>query len=93
VLPQHALAVCDRDKDRIYKNPKDIEPTFVGDRPADFVENYLNLQQNNSSSTNSNDTKKLVMKARHDSSRFDKNNLKNKSKPLTSKQNHLPVYE
>ena len=29
---------------RIIKNPKDLEPTFVGDRPADLVENYLNLQ-------------------------------------------------
>ena len=55
---------------RIIKNPKDLEPTFVGDRPADLVENYLNLQQNYSSSNNSNDTEKLVMKARHDSNKF-----------------------
>jgi hypothetical protein len=78
---------------RIIKNPKDLEPTFVGNRPADLVENYLNLQQNNSSSNNSNDTEKLVRKARHDSNRLYKNNLKNKSKPVTSKQNHSPVYE
>ena len=69
---------------RIIKNPKNIDPTFVGDHPTDLIENYLNQQQNNSNSTNSNDTEKLVMKARHDSNRFYKNNLKNKSKPITS---------
>ena len=75
------------------KNPQYQDPTFVSDPLRELVIRYSNQHENNGTSNVSGSEEKLVRKARHDSNRFSKSDLKNKSNQRLSKQNHSPVYE
>ena len=66
---------------------------FVFDPLRELMIQYSNQHENNSTTNNSDNDEKLVKKARNDSTRFSKSDLKNKSKQGLSKQNHSPVYE
>jgi hypothetical protein len=77
----------------VSKNPQDQDPTFVFDPLKELMMQYANQRENNSTSNSSDSDEKLVKKARHDSSRFSKSDLKNKSKHGLSKRSHSPVYE
>lgn len=78
----------------IVKNPQDQNPTFISDPLKEIILQYSKQQKNDDDSFENNDTnQKLVKKARRDSSRFSKHDLRDKSKQVMSKQNHSPVYE
>jgi uncharacterized protein (UPF0303 family) len=78
----------------VIKNPRDQDLTFVLD-PMKELTLLLNSHQHESDATagSNNNNQKLVKKARHDTNRFSKSDLKNKSKQGLSKQSHSPVYE
>ena len=80
-------------KINVIKNPQHRDPTFVFDPLRELMIQYSNQHENNSTTNNSDNDEKLVKKARNDSTRFSKSDLKNKSKQGLSKQNHSPVYE
>ncbi|MGA7368562.1 MAG: hypothetical protein WBX01_05485 [Nitrososphaeraceae archaeon] len=77
----------------VIKNPQYQDPTFVLDPLKELMLKYSNLQANYSTSNDGDGHEKLVKKARHDSNRFSKSELRNKSNHRVSKQNHSPVYE
>jgi hypothetical protein len=78
----------------IVKNPQDQNPTFISDPLKELMLQYSKQQNNdNDSSETNNINQKLVKKARRDPGRFSKHDLRNKSKQVSSKQNHSPVYE
>ncbi|HXW11210.1 MAG TPA: hypothetical protein VD694_00510 [Nitrososphaeraceae archaeon] len=77
----------------VIKNPQDQDPTFVFDPLKELLMQYANQYRSNSTRNSSDSDEKLVRKARHNSSRFSKSDLKNKSKHGLSKQSHSPVYE
>ena len=80
-------------KINVIKNPQDQDPTFVFDPLKELMMQYANQHENNSMSKSSDSDEKLVKKARHNSSKISKSDLKNKSKHGLSKQSHSPVYE
>ena len=80
-------------KINVIKNPRYQDPTFVLDPLKELVIQYSNQHENNSTTNVSGSEEKLVRKARHDSNRLLKSDLKNKSNQRLSKQNHSPVYE
>jgi hypothetical protein len=77
----------------VIKNPQHQDPTFVLDPLIELMIQYSNQHENNSTAEASGSEEKLVKKARYNSNRFSKSDLKNKSKQRVSKQNHSPVYE
>ena len=80
-------------KINVIKSPQYQDPTFVLDPLRELVIQYSNQHKNNSTTNVSGSEEKSVRKARHDSNRFSKSELKNKSNQRLSKQNHSPVYE
>ena len=77
----------------IVKNPQDQNLTFISDPLKEIRLQYSKQQKNNDESETTDTNQKLVKKARCDSSRFSKHDLRDKSKQVMSKQNHSPVYE
>jgi hypothetical protein len=80
----------------IIKNPQDRDVTFISDPVKEIIrqQQHTNQQENDSSGNDCDENKKkLVKKARHDSNRSSKHDLKNRSKQGLSKQSHSPVYE
>ena len=77
----------------IVKNPQDQNLTFISDPLKEIRLQYSKQQKNNDESETTDTNQKLVKKARRDSSRFSKHDLRDKSKQVMSKQNHSPVYE
>jgi hypothetical protein len=80
-------------KININKNPQHRDPTFVLDPLSELMIKYSNRHEDNGATNYSDSDEKLVKKAAHDSIRFSKSDLKNKSKQGLSNQNHSPVYE
>lgn len=77
----------------IVKNPQDQNLTFISDPLKEIRLQYSKQQKNNDESETTDTNQKLVKKARRDSSRCSKHDLRDKSKQVMSKQNHSPVYE
>jgi hypothetical protein len=77
----------------VIKNPQYHDPTFVFDPLRELVIQHSDQHEHNSTTNVSGSEEKLVRKARHDSNRFSKSDLKNKSNQRLSQQNHSPVYE
>ena len=77
----------------IVKNPQDQNLTFISDPLKEIRLQYSKQQKNNDESETTDTNQKLVKKARRDSSRFSKHDLRDKSKQVMSKQNHSPVCE
>ena len=78
----------------IIKNLQDQNPTFISDPLNELKLQHSKPQKNDNHSSETNDiNEKVVKKARRDSGRFFRHDLRNKSKQVSSKQNHSPVYE